>query len=374
MAQRDTQVLPYRHQTENHAESQLAALKRRRPAVLVGLLLVLMLLVMFALSTGEVSVRFDQVIGILLNKIGIPLKVTYETRQEAIINVIRLPRVIMAVLLGGMLAYAGAILQGLFRSPLADPGLIGVSSGAALATAIMLAVSGRLFASLGDTEVKILISIAACFGAAGTSYLLYRLSTVAGHTSIATMLLIGIALNALASAIIGIIVTSSNTDTLRNIEFWAFGSLARATWDQIHVMLPFVAVTLFSMRYLIHPLNIFLLGGTEAEHLGINVRLLKWMVIGTSALAVGAGVAFAGIIGFVALVAPHVLRLMIGPDHRFILPGSWLLGAIILVGADLASRTIAAPAEVPIGVVTALLGAPFFMWLLFQDRRRGGGL
>ncbi len=373
MAQRDTQVLQYRN-SENQADTQLGALKRRRPAVMAGLLFLLIALLMLALSTGEVSVRFHQVIGILFNELGISLNIPYEARQEAIITVIRLPRVLMGLLLGGMLAYAGAILQGLFRSPLADPGLIGVSSGAALATALMLAFSGSVLAGLSATDIRIVVSISACAGAGLTAYLLYRLATVAGRTSIATMLLIGIAFNALANAIIGIIVTSSNADALRNIEFWAFGSLARATWNQIHLLLPFAVVTLFSFRILVHPLNVFLLGGTEAEHLGINVPLLKWMVIGTSALAVGAGVAFAGVIGFVALTAPHILRLMIGPDHRYILPGSWLLGAILLVTADLVARTIAAPAEVPIGVITALIGAPFFMWLLFQDRRHGGTL
>jgi iron complex transport system permease protein len=203
-----------------------------------------------------------------------------------------------------------------------------------------------------------------------TTLLIYRLATSGGRTQVATMLLAGIAINAIAGAGIGLMTFIANDDQLRDITFWSLGSLGRASWPNIGAMLPLVLIALLPLLMLSRPLNALLLGEAEAGHLGVDVQRIKTLVVLAVALAVGAGVAVAGIIGFVGLVVPHLLRLMAGPDHRIVLPGAALLGAALLVGTDLLARTIAVPAEVPIGIMTALVGGPFFLWLLLRDRKQ----
>lgn len=352
----------------------LKNIRGRRLIVLIGLAFGLVLVCILALSNGEIDVSPTQAIGIVFNEIGIDLGIEFEQRQETIVRVIRLPRIIMSVLIGASLASSSALIQGLFRNPLADPGLIGISSGGALATVLMVGLSGALFPSDAEQLRLFGVPLAAVIGTALTTLLMYRLATFGGRTSVPTMLLIGIAFNALANAGVGLIVASINSDDLRNIEFWSLGSMARANWENVNTVLPFALLSLLPTALLARPLNALLLGDNEAEHLGINVERIKLYVVGLASLGIGAGVAFVGIISFVGLAAPHALRLVIGADHRYILPGSALMGAVMLVTADLVARLIVAPIELPLGVVTALIGAPFFLGLLLQDRRQGAQL
>jgi iron complex transport system permease protein len=343
---------------------------RRRALILPALLVVLVIVVLLGVGIGAVPITPTQVMAILLEQIGVETSIPFEARQESVLMVIRLPRVVAGVLIGAALAVSGAMIQGLFRNSLADPGLIGISSGAALAAAVTIVLGGTLLAGLQAALGAWLLPIMAFGGGVVTTLLIYRLSSLAGRTSVTTMLLAGIAVNALTGALIGLLSFTATDDQLRDLTFWSLGSLGRANWTMIGVLLPFLIAALLPLPFLGRSLNAFLLGESEAAHLGMNVERIKLAIIVLVALAVGAGVAAAGSIGFVGLVVPHVLRLMAGPDHRTLLPGSALLGAALLVGADLLARTIAIPAEVPIGIVTALVGAPFFFWLLMRDRRR----
>ena len=344
---------------------------QRRSVVLPLLAIALSIVVLLGVGIGAVAISPLEVMAILLAEIGIETGIDFEARQQAVLMVIRLPRVVMGILIGASLAVSGAAIQGLFRNPLADPGLIGISSGAALAAALMIVLGSTVLSGIVTLFGDFALPLAAFTGGVLTTLLIYKLSSVGGRTRVATMLLAGIAINAIAGAGIGMMVFIANDDQLRDITFWSLGSLGRASWDTVRIMLPFLLVALLPLPFLARSLNALLLGEAEAGHLGINVERVKTVVIIMAALAVGAGVAVAGIIGFVGLVVPHLMRLFAGPDHRLVLPGSVLLGAILLVGADLLARTIAVPAEVPIGIVTALVGGPFFLYLLLRDRTKG---
>lgn len=344
---------------------------RRGVLTLTGLAVLLGIIVLLAVGIGAVSITPGQVVGILLNEAGIATGIEFAERQRAVLMVIRLPRVVMGVLIGAALAVSGAAIQGLFRNPLADPGLIGISSGAALAAALMIVLGNSLLSGVAALFSELALPLAAFAGGLLTTLLIYRLATTSGRTQVATMLLAGIAINAIAGAGIGLMTFIASDDQLRDITFWSLGSLGRASWDNITAMLPLVLITLLALPLLARSLNALLLGEAEAGHLGVDVQRVKTLVVLMAALGVGAGVAVAGIIGFVGLVVPHLLRLLAGPDHRVVLPGSALLGAGLLVGTDLLARTIAVPAEVPIGIMTALVGGPFFLWLLLRDRARG---
>lgn len=340
---------------------------RRLALPLLALLLVVV--VLLAVGIGAVSINPEQVAAILLKQVGIDAAIPFEARQEAVLMVIRLPRVVMGLLIGASLAVSGAAIQGLFRNPLADPGLIGISSGSALAAALMIVLGTTVLSGVTALLGNFALPAAAFLGGVAATLIIYRLATLGGRTSVPTMLLAGIAINALSGAAIGLLTYIATDDQLRDITFWSLGSLGRANWDVIAGLLPFTLLTLLPLPLLARSLNAMLLGEAEAGHLGVNVERVKLVVVVLVALGVGAGVAAAGVIGFLGLVVPHLIRLALGPDHRLLLPASALLGASLLVGADLLSRTVAVPAEVPIGIVTALVGGPFFLWLLLRDRR-----
>ena len=290
-------------------------------------------------------------------------------RDRIIIYDIRLPRTIMGVLIGAALAVSGATMQGLFRNPLADPGIVGLSSGAGLGAIIIIVLGGSVAAPVVNLLGIYALPIAAFLGGLATTLLLYRVATRRGQTSIATMLLAGIALGALAGAFSGVMVYIANDQQLRDLTFWGLGSLAGATWTKIAASGPIIVAALIAGPFLARGLNALALGEASARHLGVPVQLFKNIAIVTVAAATGASVAVSGGIGFVGIVVPHLLRLLIGPDHRFLLPCAALLGASLLLLADVVSRTVVAPAELPIGIVTAAVGAPFFLWILL--RRRG---
>ncbi len=284
---------------------------------------------------------------------------------------LRMPRILFAIVVGAALAAAGAIMQGLFRNPLADPSLLGVSAGAAMGAVTVMILNilpgvSTIVGALGRAALPVF----SFGGALAATWLVYRIAWSEGRTVVAAMLLAGIAVNALAMAYIGGAVFMADYGQIREFHFWMLGSLSAASWGSLVALAPFTILPLVLIAGLARPLNVLLLGEAEAGHLGFNVqRIKRWTVFLAAAMAGGA-VAFCGVIGFFGLVAPHLVRLSIGPDHRSLLPGAVLLGAALLLAADWAARVLAAPAEIPVGILTALVGAPFFLVLLVRGKSR----
>ena len=330
---------------------------RRMTAFLVALLVVTSVL---SLASGASGTSLWGALGDLIAGRELALV------DKVILFDIRLPRLIEGILVGAALATSGAVMQGLFRNPLADPGIVGVSAGAGLGAICAIVLGGLLPLAVREAVGSHLVSFAAFLGGWGTTLLLYRVATRNGQTSVATMLLAGIALGALSGALSGILVYMADDDQLRDLTFWSMGSLAGATWTKVLVAAPIVLLALAVAPFLARGLNGLALGEAAASHMGIPVQRMKNVAILSVAAATGAAVAIAGGIGFVGIVVPHLLRLANGPDHRTLLPNAALLGASLLLGADMISRTIIAPAELPIGIVTATLGAPVFLWILMR--------
>lgn len=334
--------------------------------IALGLLLVLVL--WLSLALGPVSLPLGDTMRAALRLLGLPLTADASVQQaELIMAQIRMPRTLLGLTVGMVLALCGVAMQGLFRNPLADPGLVGVSSGAALGAAVAI-VGGAAFGGLPEAFAPYLLSACAFVGGLLVTALVYRLGRRDGQTNVATMLLAGIALTALAGAAIGLFTYLADDATLRTLTFWNLGSLNGASYARLWpLLLATLAVALWLPRRA-RALNALLLGESEARHLGFDVERLKRELVFCTALGVGAAVAAAGLIGFIGLVVPHLMRLLVGPDHRLLLPASALAGASLLLLADLVARLALAPAELPIGIVTALIGAPFFLYLLVRGR------
>lgn len=328
-----------------------------------GLLVLLTATCIFSLTYGASDTSLLGALGDWLQGRELSL------RDRVVLLDIRLPRLVMGILVGAGLAVSGAVMQGLFRNPLADPGLIGVSSGASLGAICAIVLGAYLPTGIADFLGYYTVPAAAFLGAWAATMVLYHVSTRRGRTSVATMLLAGIALGALANAMSGVLIYIADDAQLRDLTFWSLGSLGGATWSKVMAAGPFIAVLLIAAPLLSTGLNGLALGEAAAGHLGIPVQRIKNMAILGVAALTGAAVAVSGGIGFIGIVVPHLLRLAVGPDHRFLLPSAALLGAVLLLVADVVSRTIVAPAELPIGIVTAAIGAPFFLWILL--RRRG---
>lgn len=342
----------------------IASGDRRRFAVRVTVFS-LVLLVVVSIASLTVGASGTSLIEALItwgrgDKIGL--------RESVILFDIRAPRTLMGIMVGASLAVSGAVMQGLFRNPLADPGLVGVSAGAGLGAILAIVLGGMLPPTIAALTGIYTVPIAAFLGGWLTTMLLYKVSTNSGRTSVAVMLLAGIAVGALSGALSGVLVYVADDAQLRDLTFWGLGSLAGATWAKSAVAAPLIMLALATTPFLAKGLNGLTLGEAAAEHLGIRVQRMKNVAILTVAGATGAAVAVSGGIGFVGIVVPHLLRLMIGPDHRYLLPASALLGASLLLVADMISRTIIAPAELPIGIVTATIGGPFFLYILLRNR------
>ncbi len=290
---------------------------------------------------------------------------TDSTAALVLLNV-RLPRTLLAMFVGAALAVAGAMMQGLFRNPLADPGLVGVSSGAALAAVSVIALGNSIFAPVRALLGIHALPVAAFAGGFSVTFLLVMLSGGSRKLSIAGLLLAGIAVGALAQAAMGLIVYVSDDRALRDLTLWTLGSFAGASWQKVLGVLPFAILALVLLPRLVRGLNGLLLGEAEAFHLGIDIRRVKYVIILVTAALVGSAVAVAGTIGFVGIVVPHLIRLVSTPDHATLLPASGLLGATLALTADMISRTAVAPAELPVGIVMALIGAPFFLHLILK--------
>lgn len=339
---------------------------RRTPIVLGGMGVALVAVLVLSVGVGSVAIAPREVVAILARALGLDLGVAFTAQQELVLLHIRLPRVLLGALVGGALGVSGALMQGLFRNPLAEPGLVGVSAGAGLFAVAFIVLGAGL--ALPPLVAAHALALAAFAGGLATTLTVYRLATRGGQTAVATLLLAGVALAALAGAGTGLLLFVADDAQIRTVTFWSLGSLGGASWTALGGSAPFLLLAIAAAPLLARPLNALLLGESEAFHLGVRVERVKRMTVVVTALGVGAAVAAAGVIGFVGLVVPHVVRLALGPDHRVVLPGSALLGAVLLPLADLVARTLVAPAELPIGIVTALAGAPFFLWLLLRHR------
>tara|TARA_B100000965_G_scaffold135039_1_gene112400 strand:+ start:430 stop:1470 length:1041 start_codon:yes stop_codon:yes gene_type:complete len=323
------------------------------------------------LSILIISIAVIFLASISLGSFNFSFKEIFNTASDSLDRIvlleIRIPRVLLSAFVGASLGLSGASLQGLFRNPLADPGLIGVSAGAALGASIIIVLgSGYLPDFIFGT---LILPIAAIMGASLVISLLYIFTQGFGYQGITYMLLVGIAVNAFASVGIGILTYISTDSELRGLTFWTMGSFGGASWQLILPALLVIILTMFWMIPSSRKLDLLQLGEPEAYRLGVDVRRLKFKVIISSAITVGISVSLSGMIGFVGLVVPHLVRLLGGVNHSYLLPGSAFLGASLMMTADLLSRVLIQPAELPVGLITSAIGAPFFLWLIFRIRK-----
>lgn len=335
--------------------------------LLIGILL---LAIALSLSIGAFYIPLKEVWLNILHKVGLFRSTPVDELYSGVIDLVRWPRTLLGVLVGAALGISGAAIQAIFRNPLAEPGLIGVSAGASLVAAAIIAFETLLFASLGQLLGHYLLAVGAFAGAGIATWMVYRISLHDGKPHIGTMILAGVAINALAGSLTGLISFLSDEQQLRTITFWMLGSLGGASWEAVWTMVPFVLLALTGLPLLAKALNTFSLGEQEASQLGQNPNRIKIYVVILCTMAVGAAVSVSGIIGFVGLLVPHAVRMVGGSDNHYVLPASALLGSIILTVADLIARIIAIPSEIPIGVVTALLGTPLFLYILIRDKKK----
>lgn len=322
----------------------------------------------FGLSSGAVDIPIKSIIEHFLDIFQSQDKDNLGYDVKTILLDIRLPRIFLAMLIGAVLAISGAVMQGLFRNSLAAPSLIGVSSGASVGASIVIVLAGAWLQN-NTTFGLSLVAIGAFIGSFLITILVYRLSTSELGTSVTTMLLAGIAVSALAGAVNGLLSYYADNEMLRQISIWQMGNLSAASWPKVFVIaiVGLLVLSLFPRES--KSLNALLLGESEARHLGIDVQYVKRKLILLTTLGIGTAVAVGGMIGFVGLIVPHIIRLLIGPDHRWLLPVSALAGGLLLLIADTIARIIISPIELPTGILTAILGAPFFIMLLVQQRR-----
>jgi iron complex transport system permease protein len=355
---------------ESHRRNRAVLVYGQAIPVMLLLIMGLITGLVLAIALGPVPIEPSTIGRILLTGIGIGPDPQIDATIHGIVLDLRLPRALAAMSIGCLLAVGGATMQGLFRNPLADPGLLGVSSGAALATAAFI-VFGDVFQGLqviNDLRQYALPG-AAFLGGLSVVLLTQRLAYREGRTDVATMLLAGIAVTAIVMAGIGLLTFVSDDAQLRSITFWTLGSLGGASWPVIAIVMPVAVLTLLVSLRFAPVLDGLMLGEREAFCLGFKVETAKRLMILTVAAGVGTAVAFTGLIGFIGIVAPHIIRLVLGPSHRLLLMGSALLGGLLLLLADIACRIVVAPAELPIGIVTSLVGAPFFLVLLARQRQ-----
>ncbi|WP_205475301.1 iron ABC transporter permease [Nocardioides sp. SYSU D00038] len=335
--------------------------------LLVALVAGLVVASFAAAGSGQLPIPFDQVLGSFLHGIGIDLgPMPTHPRGDDTLWQVRFPRVAMGIVVGGALAVAGALMQGVFGNPLAEPSVVGVSSGAAVAAATAIVFS-LTFA--GDWTV------AACafLGGLVTTLVVYALSRSDGRTEVVTLVLTGIAVNAVAAALLAMLMFLGDTQAREQIVFWQLGSLNGSRWQYVAVVAPLAAVGVVAAMACARSLDLLALGERSARHLGVHVERLRVLLIVVVALLTAAAVSFCGIVAFVGLVVPHLVRMVTGPGHRTLIPASLLAGALVLVVADTGARTLVAYADLPLGMLTSLVGGPFFFWLLRRTRRTSGG-
>ena len=326
--------------------------------ILPSMAIALVLLALVSLGTGPVDIVPSQVASLLWSA-----DATEASSAEAVIvRSIRSPRVLLAILVGALLALSGAVMQGFFQNPMADPYIIGVSSGSALGATLALALSID-FWLFGLHSV----SVFAFAGALVVTFLVYAISLRGGRVPVTVLLLTGVAIGSLAAALTSFVMITSH-ESLHRILFWLMGSLSSRRWEHVQMVWPYAVIGIVVLQIYAKDLNMLLQGEESARYLGVDVERVKMVLLFVVALLTAAAVAVSGIIGFVGLVVPHIMRLLVGPDHRRLFPASILGGAILMVGADILARTLIAPAEIPIGVITSVIGCPFFLLLLSRRK------
>ena len=350
------------------SETQLTQSRVRLRTIILStaLGLILVAAVIVSAITGQLAISPSDVVGSLLKWMGIANSwAPTDPVIESTLQVVRFPRIVMALAVGAALAVAGALMQAVFGNPLAEPGVVGVSSGAALgaSTAIVFGIS----ASGGG------VALLAFLGGLGATLLVYAVARAGGRTEVVTLLLTGIAINAFAQAGLAFVLFMADTASREQIVFWQLGSLAGSLWSEVVVVLPVLVIGTVLALMMSRQLDLLALGERNARHLGVDVERLRIVAIVLVALLTGVAVAFAGIIAFVGLVVPHIIRMALGPAHRGLLLASAVGGGALLAVADLLTRTLVSGADLPIGMLTALVGGPFFFGLLYQQRRRSGG-
>lgn len=336
------------------------------PVLLGGLTLTLVGVSIVAAGMGAYEVPPNEVVAAVLRRLGLIGGTSTDEMADSVLWQIRFPRVALACIVGASLGCAGAAMQGTFANPLAEPGIVGVSSGAVLGAVAQIVIGFTLFGNWS-------ITVAAFAGGLATLAVVYLAARSDGRTEVVTLVLTGIAVNALAGAVIGLLTYVSTDAELRSITFWTLGSVAQATWPKVAAVAPIAVAGIAAATLLARRLDLLALGEAPARHVGVDVERLRIVMLVVVAMLTASAVAVSGIILFVGLVIPHLVRMVAGPGHRLLLPASALAGATILVLADLIARTAVAPAELPLGVLTALVGSPFFFWQLRRTRARQGG-
>lgn len=322
-----------------------------------------------SMAVGAFYVAPADVLAVVAHRLHLRGAPDVSPQAAAVVWAVRAPRTLLAAGVGAALGASGSVMQGVFRNPLVDPGLFGVSSGAGLGAVAAIVLGARIAGGLPPALAPYATQAAAFAGALAATLLWLRLARTGGRGGPAAQLLTGVAINAAAASLMGFLISSANDAQLHTITFWNLGSVGGATWPLLAALALTLAPSLALLPRLARPLDALLLGEAEAGHLGVSVETTKKAAVVLVALAVGASVAVAGVVWFVGLVVPHLARLLLGPGHRRLLPGAALLGAALVVLADLAARTLVAPAELPLGVVTGAIGAPFFLALLAREQR-----
>ena len=335
----------------------------------VGIVALALLAVSSLLASVATGASTASVLHVIAGLIGaVPDDSAAFVRDRIIVIDIRLPRAVLGFLTGAALGVCGAVMQGLFRNPLADPGIVGVTSGASLGAVAFIVFGQGVLAPVAIALGIFALPVAAFAGSLVATFILYRIASSDGETRIGTLLIAGIAIAALGAALTGLMVYMADDRQLRDITFWSLGSLAGSTWEKAFVAGLVILPSLAAVPFMARALNAFTLGEAAAYHMGVPVERFKRTAILIVSAATGVAVAFSGGIGFVGIIVPHLIRLVAGPDHRFLLPASVFLGGSLLLVADMIARTLVAPAELPIGILTALIGSPFFLWILFRGR------
>lgn len=338
---------------------------RKKHILILVLLVVLFLTMAVACTIGSEPIALTDSLRLMMNKIpliGTLIDVSdIDYKVSNIINVVRIPRVLGATLIGMALAGSGVVFQGVLRNPLAEPYVLGISSGAALGATATI-VSGISFTVLGLTS----ISIGAFIGALATMFLVYNIARVGLKTSITTLLLSGIAVSFLLQSLVSLMI-SLNRDQVEKIIFWTMGSLSSIKMSHIQVVYIPIIISLLIFLFFSRDLNVMLMGEESATSMGIDVVVLRKILLISASVATAFSVSISGIIGFVGLIIPHAMRLIVGPNHKYLTPAALLSGGIFLIISDTIARTIIAPGQLPIGVITAIIGAPYFIFLLYRN-------
>ncbi|MFE3280985.1 FecCD family ABC transporter permease [Nocardia sp. NPDC059239] len=325
------------------------------------------MLALISAAIGQVPTSPAEVAGAVFHRIGLnwgPMPghpAGYVTLWE-----VRFPRVVLGMLVGAALATAGALLQGVFANPLAEPGVIGVSAGAAVGAGTVIVIGGAFAAAWS-------VAAGAFVAGLGTTLLVYLLSRSGGRTEVVTLILTGVAINAFAGGVISFLLFKASPAARDQLVFWQMGSLNGASWQAVNVVWPLTLLGIAAAVWMAPRLDLLALGESAARHLGVDVERLRRNVIVVVAVLATAGVAFTGIILFVGLIVPHLVRMLVGPGHRVLIPLSAIVGAVVLVAADIGARALVHNADLPLGMITSLVGGPFFFWLLRRTRSRSGG-